>query len=75
MAGDVGKGRAESFLGITTFLVNEGLGCLSEKREHIVVDFLQVLADVHSTSFDHILGLGNTDSLELDSSLGLDLLN
>ena len=39
------------------------------------MNILQVLADVHCTSLDHIFGLWHTDSLELDSGLRLDLLN
>ena len=39
------------------------------------MNILQVFADVHSTGLDHVLGLRHTNSLELDASLRLDLLD
>ena len=72
---DVGEGRAESLLGVASVLGDQGCGCLFEEREHGIVDLLKVGADVHSAGLDDVLGLRHTDSLELDSSLLLNLLN
>ena len=39
------------------------------------MNILQVVADVHGAGLDHVLGLRNTDPLQLDASLGLNLLH
>ena len=74
VAGDESEGCAESLLCVTSLLLDEGTCGFDEEGEHVVVDLLKVLHDVHSTSLDHVLGLGNTDTLELDASLMLNLL-
>jgi len=75
VARNVSECRAKGLLGVSTHLLNQRLGCLSEKREDIVVDLFKVGADVHGAGLDHVLRLGAANSVQLDASLGLDLLN
>ena len=75
MARDVSQRRAESSSGVAALLLNQVLSGLDEQRKDIVVDVLQVVADVHSASLDDILWLRNTNALELDASLRLNLLH
>jgi hypothetical protein len=56
-------------------LVDQDLGEVLEQVEDILVDVLKVLKDTSCGSLDNILWLWHSDSLELDSSLILDLLN
>ena len=75
MARNVGEGNAQGFLGAASILGDQSSRGLLEKREHGVVDLLEVGADVHGAGLDHVLGLRHTDALQLDTSLVLDLLN
>ena len=72
---DIGKGGAEGPLSITSFLLDECVCSLLKERQHVLVYFLEVLADVHSTGLDDVLGLWHTNSLQLDTSLLLDGLD
>lgn len=55
--------------------IDQGLGSVSEERKHIVVDLLKVRDDLTGGCSDDILRLRDSDPLELDASLALDLLD
>lgn len=50
-------------------------GSLVKQRKHIFVDLIQICDDLVGRCSNYILWLRNTNSLQLDSSLGLDLLD
>ena len=75
MPRDVGQGGAESRLSVTSFLRDEGVSRLLEERQHVLVHLLQVLADVHGAGLDDVLGLWDTNSLQLDARLLLNGLD
>lgn len=50
-------------------------GSLVEQRKHVFVDLIKICDDLVGRCSNDILWLRNTDSLQLDSSLGLDLLD
>ena len=75
MPRDVGQGGAEGPLSITSFLLDECICSLLKERQHVLVHFLEVLADVHGTGLDDILGLWHANALQLNTRLlfyGLD---
>ena len=75
MPRDVGQGGAEGPLSITSFLLDECICSLLKERQHVLVHFLQVLADVHGTGLDDVLGLWYANSLQLNTRLLLNCLD
>jgi hypothetical protein len=71
---NVGKGHAESFVGILRLLNKLGSG-ISEERKDSSVNLLKVLQNVSGRSSDDIFGLGDTNTGKLNSSLTLDVFH
>jgi len=71
---NVGKGHAESFVGILR-LLNKLSSSISEERKDSSINLLKVLQNVSRRGSDDIFGLGNTNTGKLNSSLTLDIFH
>lgn len=65
---------AKRFLNVAAILFDQVLRSFSEPREHLLVDFLQLLHSAHAGGFDYLFGLRNTNLLHCNASLLLDVL-